>query len=178
MIADSVVSLTILLAAGCLFYGPWQGACTDVMRQLLFEKRDQLFDIARRGTLSFESKEYHEIRNSINSAIRFSHELTLPRLYYLSFCTRKFDTAADSDLKKAALTIEDPKLKNEIEQIIDHVEMIMILGAMVKSIQFWVFFPVALVFFSLAIWLRPVSAELSRWKKKFGERAQIAAECA
>jgi hypothetical protein len=178
MIADSIVSLTILVAIACLFYGPWQSACTDVMRQLLFEKRDRLFDIARQGALGFESKEYREIRNSINSAIRFSHELTLPRLYYLSFYTRKFDTAAVSDLKKAALTIDDPKLKNEIEQIIDHVEIIMITGAMAKSIQFWVFFPIALVFFSLAIWLRPVGTELSRWKEKLGERAQIAAECA
>ena len=54
MIANSFFALAGLTGFLLLFYGPWQSVCTDVARQLMFEQRDKIFDMARGGMINFE----------------------------------------------------------------------------------------------------------------------------
>jgi hypothetical protein len=69
-------------------YGPWQWVCTDYARQLIFEKRDRLFDLAHKGAIDFSSEEYTTLRRSLENLIRFCHEVTMTRLIYFVFITR------------------------------------------------------------------------------------------
>ena len=84
MISDSILSLVMLIIIALLFYGPWQELCAGIARQLMFERRNVIFNFARRGDLDFYSKEYRDIRNSLNMMIRFAHQATLPRLLFIS----------------------------------------------------------------------------------------------
>ena len=80
MIADSLCALVALSGFLVLFYGPWQSVCTDVARQLMFEQRDKIFDMARSGVIEFDSREYRRVRISIEQNIRYAHELTFAKL--------------------------------------------------------------------------------------------------
>ena len=91
--ANAVISLLALALFVCLFYGPWQAVCTDWARQILFEKRDKLFDMAMAGKLHFASEEYKSIRRMLESMIRFAHHLTWPKLLFIKKMHRDSDTA-------------------------------------------------------------------------------------
>ncbi|MCL2715641.1 MAG: hypothetical protein FWD68_13905 [Alphaproteobacteria bacterium] len=62
-----------------IFYGPWQSVSTDFARQIVFEERDAVFDLAARSRLDFASAEYREIRHFFNRLIRHAHELNWVR---------------------------------------------------------------------------------------------------
>ncbi len=83
---DPFLSFSLLLAFLAWFYGPWQETCTDFARQVIFEQRDRLFDLADARKISFDSVEYKKFRSSLNAAIRFSHEMTLARMLFLAVC--------------------------------------------------------------------------------------------
>ena len=86
MTLDSILCFLLIGAFLALFYGPWQEVCTAFARQIMFEQRDKLFDLAHAGEISFESDYYRRSRASLNAAIRFCHEMTLARLVYFEFC--------------------------------------------------------------------------------------------
>ena len=76
-VSVTLVALSVFLF---IFYGPWQTLVVDWARQRMFEARDNLFDAARDGDLSFESAEYREARNIVERMIRFCHHVSWPRL--------------------------------------------------------------------------------------------------
>lgn len=51
----------------------------DVLRDRLFKIREELFDYAARGGVSFNDPAYGRLRKLINSLIRFAHRLTFTR---------------------------------------------------------------------------------------------------
>lgn len=75
--ADAIATILILLALGYLWLRPWRELATSWTRQVIFECRDDLFDLARSGEIDFRSSEYRRIRSSLEMAIRFAHELTV-----------------------------------------------------------------------------------------------------
>ena len=86
---DAIATIIMLAALAVILYGPWQNYCTDAARQTLFEVRDDLFDMAANGEISFESSEYRTIRSSIEKNIRYAHTLTVWRFV-------QFPLASDS----------------------------------------------------------------------------------
>src|SRR5262245_42077518 len=82
---QALIGLASLTALVVVLYGPWQEVCTDIARQIIFEKRDAIFDLAHNGKLSFDSPEYGTIRSALQSSIRFAHELSLPRFLVMAF---------------------------------------------------------------------------------------------
>jgi len=48
-LTQTLVGLGSLAALLIILYGPWQAICTDIARQMLFEKRDAIFDLAQSG---------------------------------------------------------------------------------------------------------------------------------
>lgn len=184
MIADSILSLVMFMIIALLFYGPWHVLCTSIARQLIFERRNLIFNFARRGDLDFNSKEYRDIRNSLNLMIRFAHQATLPRLFFISFFLYKKPINETSQLQIAASRVTNPEMRIELHRIINEVEAIMISTAMFRSVYFWIFLPLS-VLPAIIVWCLRASLEKTIVKKtivwlirNFGERAQIEAECA
>ena len=92
---------------------------TDIARQIVFEKRDAIFDLAHSGKLSFDSQEYRTIRASLQSSIRFAHELTLPRFLVITILLwSRGSHPEDSDLRRAIRRIADPATRIEVERLI------------------------------------------------------------
>lgn len=69
-----------LFAIWVLFYYFWRTCRIDVLRQRLFELRDELFDYARSGNVRFDEPAYYLLRRNINGMIRFAHRVNFPRL--------------------------------------------------------------------------------------------------
>lgn len=59
------------------FFKPWNQFVIDMVRQNLFEIRDEVFDRAARGDLEFNDRAYIEVRFRLNAMIRYceSHSL-------------------------------------------------------------------------------------------------------
>ena len=60
----------------------------DKFRHRLFRLRAELFDEARKGTISFENDAYIMLRETINVYIRFGHKLNLTRFVLFAFALK------------------------------------------------------------------------------------------
>ena len=100
MNADALVTVVLLVIFIVWFYGPWQESCADYARQVVFEQRDRLFDMAAGGKLSFKSHDYKNTRNKLNAAIRFAHRMTLGRILFFVLC-EKFGLISVPDVDSA-----------------------------------------------------------------------------
>jgi len=60
----------------------------DELRQQLFAVRDEMFDYAAAGNISFDDPAYVLLRTQMNGFIRFGHQITLFRLL-MSACARR-----------------------------------------------------------------------------------------
>ena len=133
MISDALVSLALLTLLICFVYGPWQWLWTDIARQTMFEKRDQLFDMALAGRLDFASDEYRTIRTSLEQTIRFAHMMTLPRLIFSNLTTARIARPETSQMERALAQISDPHTRMEVRAIIDGADDVMICAIAAKS---------------------------------------------
>ncbi|MDF1790253.1 MAG: hypothetical protein P1U88_00010 [Thalassobaculaceae bacterium] len=120
---DAIVGILTLGALAVFFNGPWQWVCTDVARQLMFERRDAVFDMAREGKLRFDSPEYRDIRQSIEQLIRYAHDLTLARFLYLAFARGLIHKSTPSNFRDAVDRIENAEVRREVH---NHLKMTMI----------------------------------------------------
>jgi hypothetical protein len=129
---QALIGLGSLAALIVILYGPWQEICTDIARQIVFEKRDAIFDLAHSGKLSFNSREYGTIRSSLQASIRFAHELTLPRFLVMAvgLWTRHPE---DNDLSRAIRRIADPVTRNQVETLVKEAYRALFLMMVAKS---------------------------------------------
>lgn len=73
----TVVQSGILLgAAWSLLFWLWSAVRLDCFRQRMFEVRDELFDYAASGRISFDHPAYRLLRQSMNGFIRYGHQLS------------------------------------------------------------------------------------------------------
>jgi hypothetical protein len=116
---QALIGLGSLTALVVLLYGPWQEVCTDIARQIIFEKRDAIFDLAHSGRLSFDSREYGTIRSALQASIRFAHELTLPRFVVMAIVFSAHEShPEENDLSRAIRRITDPVTRRQVEILI------------------------------------------------------------
>ncbi|WP_295815122.1 hypothetical protein [uncultured Nitratireductor sp.] len=171
---EAFISVMVLIALLLLFYGPWQSVCTDYARQVMFEKRDAVFDIAARGDLSFKSKEYRTIRATLESSIRFAHEATLPRIVYYFVVLNTEDNAFSkpSAQSSAISSIEDARVREEIEHFVREARMAMLWMMLAKSIWTWLLLPIVAIMVA-ALFLFD---HLMEWVTEAGEYVQVEAE--
>lgn len=172
MVIEALVTLLVGGALLWLLYGPWQWICTDVARQILFEKRDQLFDLARAGELSFNSPEYRQVRKSLETLIRFAHQLSLPR-FVVSCAAVPAAFRGKSALRLAVASIENASTRQKVDELVTVAQITMIIMMVVKSpVALFVGMPIALIvslFKGGLATLRPLLL-------KTGEIAQLEAE--
>ena len=76
-ICEVITSLTALIVFAYHF---WPVMRLDEFRQSMFAVRDELFDFALSGKVSFDDPAYKLLRQSMNGFIRYAHQLTFFRL--------------------------------------------------------------------------------------------------
>ena len=108
--ADAIAALIAISLFLLFFYGPWQSIMIDLARQTVFEQRDAVFDLAARGRLDFNSRDYKIIRDSFNNLIRYAHELNWVRLILFGYGVDK----KTSDLQTAIDQIEDIETRKSV----------------------------------------------------------------
>src|SRR6266446_951054 len=133
-LTQALVGLGSVAALLVILYGPWQAICTDIARQILFEKRDAIFDLADSGKLSFTGREYGTIRSSLQASIRFAHELTLPRfLVMAAVLLARGNRPEDNDISRAIKQITDPITRTEVENLVRQAHRTLVMMMVVKS---------------------------------------------
>jgi hypothetical protein len=126
---NALFSLLLILLIGILIYGPWQKVCTAYARQIMFEKRDAIFDMAREGKLSFDSREYRTIRTLLERSIRFAHEATLPSLFvFWAMLMLRRERIQKPELQVAIERIADPETRERVQELVyDAVDALLIM---------------------------------------------------
>lgn len=71
-----------LLGLVYLFFWRFSKLWIDEFRQNIFEIRDELFDFAADGGISFDHPAYYTLRSMLNGYVRFSHRISA--LYFVS----------------------------------------------------------------------------------------------
>jgi hypothetical protein len=95
----------------------WGSYRVDVFRQMLFDIRDELFDIARKH-IGFGDPDYRALRDQLNSEIRFAHRTNILRLAALDRIVPKFRYRfqAYNDLwERLVAKVDDPDVRGRLE---------------------------------------------------------------
>jgi hypothetical protein len=126
---NALFSLLLILLVGVLIYGPWQKVCTAFARQIMYEKRDAIFDLAREGKLSFNSREYRTIRVLLERTIRFAHEATLPSFFvFWGMLTLRREKIKKPELQVAIENISDPETRKLVQVLVyDAIDTLLIM---------------------------------------------------
>jgi hypothetical protein len=145
--ANALVTLGLILLIGLLIYGPWQAVCTDYARQIVFEKRDAIFDLARDGKLSFNSSEYRTIRVLLERNIRFAHELTLPSfLVFWGALVLRNQRPRKPELQLAIERLEDSETREYVRDLVmQAVDALIIMMVFKSPITLICFLPIAIL---------------------------------
>lgn len=115
---NALLGLLILLLIGILVYGPWQNVCTAYARQIMFEKRDAIFDLAHAGKLEFNSREYRTIRTLLERSIRFAHEATLPGFFFFwGMLAWRGEKIQKPELQVVIERIADPETRMRVQEL-------------------------------------------------------------
>lgn len=111
------------------FFGPWNQFVVDLVRQNLFEIRDEVFDRAARGDLAFNDRAYIEVRFRLNAMIRYCESHSLINLLVS-------DSASEGipDRMMIAIdTMEDRDVAAWLEKKMLHATIILITAAVFRS---------------------------------------------
>ena len=153
--AQAVVGFLAVVGIVTLWFGPLRWITVDWSRNAMFEARDELFDEAAAGRLSFDDPNYRRVRDSINSLIRYAHTLSFVRLAIHARNFRKGGRrVGSSNPRVAAEAIVDPTARAVALRALRRVEM-----------QMWllIFFKSPVLSVIGLIWLfRPMT--IVRWK--------------
>lgn len=78
---EQLAALILTTVGACLFailtLFLWREYRIERFRQRIFQIRDELFDFAADGHLTFDDPAYGALRSSMNSMIRFAHRMSL-----------------------------------------------------------------------------------------------------
>lgn len=72
----AIQSLLSLIVLVIVLFALWPAQRVDLFRQQMFALRDELFDFAAEGNISFEEPAYILLRKLMNGFIRYGHNLT------------------------------------------------------------------------------------------------------
>ena len=150
-----------------LVYSLWQATCVAWMRQLCFEARDEIFDLAAAGRLDFRSADYRQIRSGIETLIRFADRISWPRLlsYYITFRPRRHQ----SSISRAVERIVDSETQAIVRKEIHKVNGAMWMLLVARS-------PVLIGLFGLFIATRCIASGVDRVRRDILETIKIEAE--
>lgn len=105
-----VLLLASIIALWWVFFFIHREHRIDITRDRLFQVRDNLFDEAAKGTLSFDDKAYGIARTTLNGMIRFAHELNLMQVL-VSFVMYRYG------FKKHAVETYEQQLSGALKEL-------------------------------------------------------------
>lgn len=85
----NVVLATIALLGLCLVARLWESLSVEWTRQRIFRLRDELFDDALAGRVSFQAPAYRVLRDRLNGYIRFSHTCSWLSIFVTYFTVKR-----------------------------------------------------------------------------------------
>jgi hypothetical protein len=119
---------------GLVVYGPWQRVCVDYARDVMFEQRDRVFDMAINGDLQLGSEPYETIRANFNAMIRMAHCVTVPRLVFLKlYGITSSASSVHNGLWSSINNISDERIKNAVAEALNKAEMAAIIVMVARS---------------------------------------------
>ena len=172
---DSLECLLALAALGFILYGPWQWVCTDYGRQILFEKREALFDFAHEGKIEFDSVEYQTLRLSLETLIRFSHEITVMKFLFLAWALKlqSKEEAKSNRIDQAINKITQRDTRHEIHRLFREAHLVVVSMMIFKSPLLIIILISLSPFVVFGILAATALGAIHRWWSAIGHFAQI-----
>jgi len=91
MLANILISISALLGLWIFFHWPYANYRRDLLQSRLFTLRQELFDYARHGDISFQHPAYGVLRTTINGFIKVGPQLNLIGIGFLLCILRSED---------------------------------------------------------------------------------------
>src|SRR5947209_7747433 len=139
-VIDILFSLVALLGIIYLFFWRFKQYRIDKFRQNIFGIRDNLFDYAAAGNITFSHPAYLTLRNMMNGYIRFSHRISCFRLsgHWFSMSLSKYPVPEFSKTWAEATANLPETKKTELEMFLlrasAHLFHFVFLSSFVKKI--------------------------------------------
>ncbi len=143
--ANATMLLVAIAIFGTLIYGPLQNICIDWSRNAIFESRDEIYDLALAGRLEFTSEAYLEIRQSLNSLIRFAHRISWPWLVAMLLAVPMSVFQEKPSVHQALSKIEDTEVRFLIEKKLHKARKAVVILLFVRSPVLWIFLATAIL---------------------------------
>jgi hypothetical protein len=108
----------------------WSEARLDAFRQKVFALRDELFDFAADGHISFDDPAYRLLRQSMNGKIRYAHQLTFFRvnmtMIQVNLATHTPKVTWSEDWQKALERLRDDDVRRKLEAFHDRAMLLVV----------------------------------------------------
>jgi hypothetical protein len=122
-LATFLQSMVCLAVLGLLLLKLWSAARLDAFRQEMFTVRDELFDYAAEGKITFNSPAYRLLRQMLNGFIRYGHQLTFFRVAMtaleIKLVDPRFSPAWSDNWEKALGEITDKNVQEHLKGLHD-----------------------------------------------------------
>lgn len=143
---NAVVTSIALLGIVYLMLWRSRALAVDWFRDKMFELRDELFDFASDGGISFDHPAYGVLRTTMNGFIRFCHRLSLLQIIVLAlFTTRPLQEGVFNRDWKAVSGGLQTDVLNQLESYRGRMERLLLIYLMLVSPA------ISLILFSLVL---------------------------
>jgi hypothetical protein len=150
----------------------WRSHRVDSFRRRLFALRHELFAYAADGGVSFDSAGYKELRQRINSLIRFAHQVTLARMGLLGvfglFWKHREILAHAAEFQKTLDRVSSAEAKKKLNDIHERVMIFMGWHVLSGSPTLWILLFMSIVGFLMSqpgLWFVRKLVELPRIRR-------------
>jgi hypothetical protein len=106
----------------------------DAFRQQMFAMRDELFDLANAGLISFDDSAYGMLRRTMNGYIRFGHRLSLLHVLIFAVITRSSSRERSFDSRwVATLATLPPEARERLQEFRHGMDRLVVKHAILNS---------------------------------------------
>jgi len=140
-LANILQGLAVAAIWSCLIFGVIRYARLDDFRQRMFAVRDELFDFAADGNISFNHPAYTLLREQMNGFIRYGHDLTVFRLLMTALMAKITGRVAEKswfrEWKTAVDSIADRAVREKLEFFHDEGMTLVVKRLVIGSPVLW-----------------------------------------
>lgn len=170
-VLSSLISIALLMVLLFWLYPDYR---TDVFRQKMFRLRDDLFDEAVKGKISFNDQAYGMLRNAMNGHIRFAHQSNVWQVLLFALFTRNdqkvdhpFQREFDKNTAQCSPEQREIYLKYYIKMIICFCEHLILSSVILTGMVI----PLLLLWYVTRLQITKFTNLLKRWFDKLNTMA-------
>src|SRR5437867_4829199 len=139
------------------FFWVYRDYRLDAFRQKLFAVRDELFDYAAQGNISFDHPSYRTLRQHLNGMLRFAHRLTIGWIIGISIARLlRSEREVDDRLARQHERIfanAPSSSRADLARLHEHAMLLAIEHLLLTSLIFWLaVVPIVVVFVIRTMW--------------------------